>query len=63
VISSQTLEEIERRHILGVLKETRWRIKGAEGAAARLDVNPSSLYSKMKKLDIPTRRKRDDISS
>ena len=63
VISAQTLEENERQHILGVLTETRWRIKGPEGAASRLDVNPSSLYSKMKKLGIPTRRKKDDIPS
>jgi transcriptional regulator with GAF, ATPase, and Fis domain len=63
VISAQTLEENERQHILGVLTETRWRIKGPEGAASRLDVNPSSLYSKMKKLGIPTRRKKDDMPS
>ena len=54
--SPQTLEEVERRHILEVLEHTRWKIKGPGGAATRLDLNPSSLYSRMKKLGIPTKR-------
>jgi formate hydrogenlyase transcriptional activator len=52
------LEEVERRHLLGVLEETEWRIKGKEGAAALLGMNPSSLYSKMKKFGIPTKREK-----
>jgi formate hydrogenlyase transcriptional activator len=62
-IPAQTLEEVERQHILRVLDQTRWRIKGGEGAASCLGLNPSSLYSKMKKLRIPSKRKKDDISS
>jgi formate hydrogenlyase transcriptional activator len=61
--SGQSLEENERQHILRTLEQTSWRIKGAGGAAACLGVNPSTLYSRMKKLEIPTRRKKDDISS
>jgi formate hydrogenlyase transcriptional activator len=61
--SGQSLEENERQHILHMLEQTSWRIKGAGGAAACLGVNPSTLYSRMKKLDIPTRRNKDDISS
>jgi transcriptional regulator with GAF, ATPase, and Fis domain len=56
--SPQTLEEVERQHILRILDETLWSIKGPGGAAARLGLNPSSLYSRMKKLGIPTKRKR-----
>lgn len=56
-----SLEELERQHILSVLKKTRWRIKGDGGAAALLGLNPSSLYSRMKKLGIPPRRRMDDI--
>ena len=62
-IPAQTLEENERQHILRVLDQTRWRIKGSGGAAMQLGLNPSSLYSKMKRLGIPTRREKDDISS
>jgi formate hydrogenlyase transcriptional activator len=49
---SQTLEEVERNHILATLKETRWILSGPSGAAARLGLNRSTLYFRMKKLGI-----------
>jgi formate hydrogenlyase transcriptional activator len=49
---SQTLEEVERNHILTTLKETRWILSGSSGAAARLGLNRSTLYFRMKKLGI-----------
>jgi formate hydrogenlyase transcriptional activator len=49
---SQTLEEVERNHILTTLKETRWILSGPRGAAARLGLNRSTLYFRMKKLGI-----------
>lgn len=48
----QTLEEVERNHILAVLKETRWTLSGPGGAADRLGLNRSTLYFRMKKLGI-----------
>jgi formate hydrogenlyase transcriptional activator len=48
----QTLEEVERTHILTTLKETRWVLSGPRGAAARLGLNRSTLYFRMKKLGI-----------
>jgi formate hydrogenlyase transcriptional activator len=48
----QTLEEVERKHILTTLKETRWILSGPGGAAARLGLNRSTLYFRMKKLGI-----------
>ena len=48
----QTLEEVERDHILKTLKETRWVLSGPTGAAARLGLNRSTLYFRMKKLGI-----------
>jgi formate hydrogenlyase transcriptional activator len=48
----QTLEEVERNHILKTLKETRWILSGSSGAAARLGLNRSTLYFRMKKLGI-----------
>ena len=47
-----TMEEAEREHIISTLKETRWKISGATGAAARLDMNRSTLQFRMKKLGI-----------
>jgi formate hydrogenlyase transcriptional activator len=46
------LRSIERDHILQVLAATRWVIGGTDGAAAGLDLPPSTLRSKMKKLGI-----------
>ena len=46
------LDDVERGHILSVLKQTGWRIDGAQGAAEMLRVNPSTLRSRMKKLGL-----------
>jgi len=48
----QTLEEVERSHILATLKGTRWVLSGPSGAASRLGLNRSTLYFRMKKLGI-----------
>lgn len=61
-----SLEDSERQVILRVLEKTGWRIKGANGAAEILKLKPSTLYSKMEKLGIPSRRalrKKDDMPS
>lgn len=48
----RSLEDMERQYILSVLKSTRNRIKGAQGAAEVLQMKPSTLYSRMRKLGI-----------
>jgi PAS domain S-box-containing protein len=48
----QTLEMVEREHILRTLEETAGVISGAKGAAAILDMNPNTLRSRMLKLGI-----------
>ena len=47
-----TLADAERAHILFVLNQTEWVIAGKSGAAELLDLPPSTLRSKMKKLGI-----------
>jgi len=47
-----TLEQIERNHIIFVLDRTGWRIEGGNGAALILNLKPSTLRSRMKKLGI-----------
>ena len=48
----QSIDQVERNHILEVLMRTNWRIEGPEGAAALLNLNPSTLRSRMKKLGV-----------
>jgi formate hydrogenlyase transcriptional activator len=52
VKNSNTLESVERDHILRVLSETRWVIGGPSGAAARLGMNRTTLNHRMRKLGI-----------
>jgi transcriptional regulator with GAF, ATPase, and Fis domain len=50
--SPTSLEEVERSHIVSVLKQTQWRIDGPQGAARVLNMHPSTLRSRLKKLGI-----------
>jgi PAS domain S-box-containing protein len=49
---TETLSESESRLILSTLKKVNWRIEGRDGAAALLEINPSTLRTRMKKLGI-----------
>jgi formate hydrogenlyase transcriptional activator len=53
--NKQTLAEVERAHILQVLRDTNGVIGGPQGAAARLGVSRTSLIYRMEKLGIPRR--------
>ena len=50
--SLKTLEDAEREHILKALREAKWTIGGASGAAAKLGMKRTTLQSKMQKLGI-----------
>ena len=54
--SLQTLEELEHDYIVRTLENTGWRIEGQYGAAKILDLNPSTLRTRMLKLGIQRRR-------
>jgi transcriptional regulator with GAF, ATPase, and Fis domain len=47
-----SLDEIQKQHILNVLDETGGKINGVGGAAEVLQMKPSTLRNKMKKLGI-----------
>jgi hydrogenase-4 transcriptional activator len=47
-----TLDQAMARHVEAALRETRGRIEGPHGAAARLGVNPHTLRARMRKLRI-----------
>lgn len=45
-------EEMQRKHILDALRKTNWRVSGIGSAAELLQLNPKTLVSKMRKLEI-----------
>ncbi len=47
-----SLDEVERRHIESILAQNNWMIEGERGAAKVLNMNPSTLRSRMQKLGI-----------
>ena len=49
---SLTFEEHEKEFIVLALEKTGWRISGEKGAAKLLGLHPSTLSSKMRKMDI-----------
>ena len=48
----ESLRESEKRHIVRALDRAAWKVSGPGGAAELLDVNPSTLDSRMRKLGI-----------
>jgi DNA-binding NtrC family response regulator len=55
----KTIDEVERDHILSILKVCNGRIYGAGGAAELLNIPPTTLSSKIKRLEIS----RDHLTS
>jgi formate hydrogenlyase transcriptional activator len=47
-----TLVDVERAHIVKVLEQCGWKIEGKDGAAAILGLKPSTLRSRLAKLQI-----------
>jgi PAS domain S-box-containing protein len=52
LLSSPKLVDVEREHILAVLKGSAWRIRGVGGAANRLGMKPTTLETRMAKLGL-----------
>ena len=53
---ADSLEEVERAHILRILHDVNWVIEGKKGAATRLGLHPNTLRSRMQKLGIKKSR-------
>jgi DNA-binding NtrC family response regulator len=51
-----SLDEAERAIIMQAAEQCNWRIRGANGAAALLDIKPTTLESRIKKLGLAPRR-------
>ncbi len=50
--AARKMEEVEREHIIAILKETNWKVSGEKGAAKLLGLNATTLEARMKKLGI-----------
>jgi len=59
--SSGSLKEVERSHIVLALQKTGGLIEGPNGAARILEVNPSTLRGRMKKLGIKRNQRPPNI--
>jgi formate hydrogenlyase transcriptional activator len=49
---SSKLVDLEREHIRATLESTGWRIRGADGAAERLGLRPTTLETRIAKLGL-----------
>jgi transcriptional regulator with GAF, ATPase, and Fis domain len=58
-----TLKENERRHILWALQKTNWKVRGNGGTAELLELPPSTLAFRMKKLGIERPKKTASLPS
>jgi len=52
ILSARELQDLERENMVRALEESGWRVSGAKGAAELLGMNPSTLSSRMKALEI-----------
>jgi transcriptional regulator of acetoin/glycerol metabolism len=52
IASGTSLVGVERAHILRVLELSSWRIDGSRGAADLLGMKPSTLRSRLRKLQV-----------
>jgi formate hydrogenlyase transcriptional activator len=58
-VDDDTLEAMDREHIIRALQQSRGRLGGINGAAERLGMNRTTLQSKLKRLGIDPRPYRD----
>ncbi|WP_276480253.1 sigma-54-dependent transcriptional regulator [Paraflavitalea pollutisoli] len=54
--STKSIQENERDYIIGALEKCGWKLYGPGGAAELLDINASTLSSRMRKLGIEKRK-------
>jgi transcriptional regulator with GAF, ATPase, and Fis domain len=50
--SDLTLDDVQREHIIKTLDKCNWKIDGANGASSILNIKPSTLRDRMKKLGV-----------
>ncbi len=56
ILLDLSLEQLQRLQITHALETSRYKVFGPDGAARKLDINPSTLLAKMDKFGIPRPR-------
>ena len=52
ILTDDAMRRRERENLLAALRQTKWKISGEGGAAELLGIKPTTLASRMKKMDI-----------
>ena len=52
IITYEEMQRLERESILAALKQTKWKVSGHGGAAELLGIKPTTLASRMKRMNI-----------
>jgi formate hydrogenlyase transcriptional activator len=52
ILTEAEMQELERQNIIKALNVTNWKISGTDGAAALLQIPPTTLSSRINKLNI-----------
>ena len=52
ILTDAQVKEIEKANILKAMNATEWRVYGNDGAASLLDIKPTTLASRLKKLGL-----------
>ena len=52
VLSAEEMKRFERRNTIAALRRCNWKIYGDDGAARLLDINPTTLIERMKRMRI-----------
>ncbi len=55
ILTYSELKDLERENLIKALKATNYKVYGKDGAAELLGAKPTTLSSRIKSLDIPTR--------
>ncbi|MCZ6915591.1 MAG: sigma 54-interacting transcriptional regulator [Gemmatimonadetes bacterium] len=63
ILTDAELRERERDNVLAALREADWRVSGRAGAAARLDLKPTTLAARMVSMGIERPRRGHSRSS
>lgn len=51
-VKTRSIKEMEKHHIISALEQSNWKVRGSGGAAEFLQMNESTLRSRMKKHNI-----------
>lgn len=56
VLSAEAMKQFERRNTINALRRCNWKIYGDDGAARLLDIKPTTLIERMKRMRIQNKK-------